>query len=119
MNRLLNVESAFTPAMLSVNVTGPTRKGLCGPLSLIEPAALAYAPLPVPPMMVWSGPAVAAIVIPPPQITQTTYSPEAIPAPQPVGLTAPASVPTLLAMLVDWAEELARPVKAPPPETLK
>lgn len=49
---LLNVEFAVTPGTLSVNVTVPARNGLWGLLLLILPLAFAYAPLPVPPMIV-------------------------------------------------------------------
>src|ERR1041384_6229892 len=54
---LLNVELTVTPGTTSVRVNVPAKNGLCGSFPAKLPLAFAYAPLPVPPIMVWSGPA--------------------------------------------------------------
>lgn len=69
---LLNVDPAFTPGTLIVNVTVPARYGLWGLLPLSEPLALTYDIVGVPPMIVYAGPTGAFV---PGQITHTPKPP--------------------------------------------
>src|SRR6266404_9169527 len=110
---LLNVEFTVTPGAMSEKVVVPTRNGLCGSFPAILPLAFAYAPLPVPPIIVWSGP--AGEEMPKAQITQTVSVLPLCPPAQPVGLTAPAKTAFPAAsILVDCALILFERVRRPP-----
>src|ERR1044071_7196388 len=84
--------------------------GLCGSLPAIEPPALAYVPVPVPPMIACSG----EVGLEPLQIRQRWLKPEKLSriqpaAPEPAVVAAPPA-----AMLVKVAVELAVPPIWPP-----